>query len=215
MKPRYMGILVVSALIAVAGLTSNQNPAQAADHGDPDGLAAPVDGQADIADFYAWHRDGTTVFAISLLGAQPATAAADLAYDRDVLHGIHIDTDGDSVPDENIWVRFGQDADDAWGVQVAGVPGTDAAIEGAVETTLSSGSVQVFVGLRDDPFFFDVAGFTNTVSTGNLAFSGLTDTGPVDGIAGANATLIVIEVPTADIGATAFQTWATSGRIGT
>lgn len=214
-----MGILLVAALMAVAGLTSHQNPAQAADHGDPDGLAMPADPPADLADFYAWHRDGSVVFAITLAGARAPDGDANLAYDRDVLHEIHVDNTNNNEPDISMTVRFGQDGEGNWGVQVGGIPGASEPIEGAVETTLTSGEVSVFAGLRDDPFFFDVAGFTETVATGTLAFASLDPEGdgPVDGLAGANATVVVIEVPTSAVLAgdsTTFNTWATSGRIG-
>jgi hypothetical protein len=81
--------------------------------------------------------------------------------------------------------------------------------------------VFVYAGLKDDPFFFDLDGFRDTLTTGDLAFCSVDPAcpggmAPRDSLAGTNATAVVIEVNTADLlmdGSTRFQTWATTGRI--
>ena len=207
----WTGLVAVAAVGAVA-ITSR--PADAADHTEPPRVGTEGDAAADIADFYAWHRDvgGSTklVLAITFAGlAAPGEAAT---YDPDVLYGVHIDNDGDAESDVDLWVRFGQDGAGEWGVQLVGAPGLDGPLEGAVESEIEEGDVKVFAGLRDDPFFFDLDGFTTTLSTGDLAFDSTNDT-----FAGANVTAIVIELDADGVlaeGETALQTWATTARIG-
>lgn len=208
--------LWLAAALCVAGLGALSMPnatVQAADHGDP-GTAAAA-GAADIADFYAWHDETNVKFIITYAGI--AAAGGEPVYDRDVLYQIHIDEDGDAVPEHSIEIRFGQDAaDDSWGVQAINVPGSAGAIEGAVAGNITEGDVMLHAGLHDDPFFFDLAGFTETVTTGVASFASLDPEGdgPVDAAEGLNAMGIVVEFPTAALGSTSFQTWATVGQIG-
>ena len=180
-------------------------PSLAADHAEAPGAAA--DSAADLADFYAW-ADGDSFTAIVTFA--PLTAAGgEATYDGDVLYTVHVDRDGDHMPDANIDLRFGQDGDGAWGVQAVGVPGQSEPIEGAVETAIDQGGVRLWAGLADDPFFFDLAGFNDTLNTGTVSFDSTRD-----GLAGTNVTAIVVEVPLADLadGSTTLSTWATSAR---
>lgn len=189
-------------LLAALGLTGT---ALAADHGEAP--AAFADPPADIADFYAWHTANGTIVAV--ITVQPLAASGDDAmYDADVLYGVHIDTDLDTSPDTDIWVRFGQDSEGNWGVQAEGLPGASGTVSGAVETVLEDGNTKVWAGMRDDPFFFDAEGYGNTLSTGSVAFTG------ADFFAGLNALAIVLEFDTAaTVGAEhQIQTWATTGR---
>ena len=130
-------------------------------------------------------------------------------YDADVLYTIHFDLDADAVSDHDIHVRFGQNAEGSWGVQATGVPGAGAGVQGPVESVVAGPGSMLYAGLRDDPFFFDIDGFTETVTTGTLAFTA------TDGIAGANVMTIALEFDAPSLlGAeTAFQTWATTSRI--
>jgi hypothetical protein len=187
------------SLLLTLGLAG---PALASDHGEAPLAAA--DPAADIADFYAWHtEDGKIVAVVTFAFGASAT------YDADVLYGIHIDNDLDSVSDIDIWARFGQDADGAWGLQVTDLPGSSGVIEGAVETTLTDGDTSAWAGLRDDPFFFDIAGFQDTLATGGIAFDPTRD-----GFAGLNTTAIVLEMSTdvATAASSQVQMWTTTGR---
>ncbi|MEE2828949.1 MAG: DUF4331 family protein [Myxococcota bacterium] len=196
---------VGAAALGLALLTGLN--AQAADHAEAPASAA--DPAADIADLYAWHTDsGTLVTSLTFAGlGAPGDAAV---YDEDVLYGIHIDNDGDNESDIDIWARFGQDSQGNWGVQVSGLPGAGAPVSSAVETVTSVAGGSLFAGLRDDPFFFDLAGFNETVSTGDVSFDSTRDS-----LAGTNVTAIVLEM---DLGAVVvdgnnLRLWATSGRI--
>ena len=201
----------VSAL-AIASSLFVATWASAADHGEAPGTQA--DPAADITDFYAWPKmadssEGTLVAAIGF--GTGLSASKPVPYDPDVLYGIHIDSDMDHIADTDIWIRFGQNSAGEWGVQVQGLPGTDAAVVGAVESTLETDSgLRVFAGLRDDPFFFDFTGFSDTLATGNLSFDSTRDS-----FAGVNIGAIVVEMDAATAAPSGqLQIWATTARMG-
>jgi hypothetical protein len=176
----------------------------AGDHGEAPALVDDL--PADIADFYAWHQDGNLVLVLTWAGY--ALRGVPPTYDDAVLYGIHIDTDADNVPDLDVWGRFGMDSAGNWGVQVSGIPGSSAPVSGPVEETLESGSVKVWTGLRDDPFFFDKEGYLMTLMTGDVSFSNTRDFALAQ-----NATALVIEFPLDQIdSAQPLSLWATTGR---
>ncbi len=180
-------------------------PALAADHAEAPGAAA--DPAADIADFYAWSQSDRFVAIVTFA---PLTAAGgDATWDADVLYTVHVDRDADNVPDVSMHFRFGQDGNGNWGVQATDLPGSVATVEGAVETPLEDGGVKLWAGLADDPFFFDIAGFQETLATGTVSFDSSRDS-----LAGTNVTAIVIELPVADVlgSGTTLSTWSTTAR---
>lgn len=216
--------LAAAAVLGVIGgalglWAVNQGPAFAADHTDPPSrtTGASADRAADIGDIYAWHTDaGKTIFVLTYAGPNDPVAGQTATYDADVLYTIHVDTNADRTAEHNIRVRFGQSESGNWGIQVAGIPGGDPATqEGAVGVQNSIDGVTngfFWVGLREDPFFFDLQGFQETASTGDLAFMPTRDF-----FAGKNISAIVIELETADLAAGAdntFDVWATTARIG-
>ena len=178
--------------------------AQAADHADAP--AASADPVADIADFYAWNTGERFVFIVTFAGLGATTTAPVL--DADVLYGIHIDRDGDHAADANIWVRFAQNSAGEWGVQAADVPGTSAPVSGPVGTVIETDGIKVWAGHADDPFFFDLAGFQDTLSTGTIAFTA------TDAVAGLNVTAFALDVDAAEVaaGQPRLSIWATTGR---
>jgi len=194
----------------------------AADHNDPP-TRAGADPDADIGDFYAWHKDdGNMVVVVTFEGNRDP--GAEFEYDGDVIYGVHfsnVGSGGDPMYDvtHETFVRFGQDSTDAWGIQVMDMPGEDEAIEGAVETELdgASGNSMAWVGECDDPFFFDLEGFVDTVMSGDLSFESLNPEGDGarDTLMGQNATCIVLEFPAAEVTSEGgmVHTWATTGRI--
>ena len=197
----------LAALASVFTVVTAGGQALAADHAEAPGAAA--DPAADITDFYGWHTaDGGVVFVVNVAGLAAPAVGQTGKYDRDVIYGIHLDTNADNTADTSIWVRFGQKPDGSWGVQVSGIPGTTAPVSGDVETALEGGGAKVFAGLRDDPFFFDLQGFQTTLATGTISFDPTRDA-----FAGMNVTSIVVEFPASAIGATTFQTWAETRRI--
>jgi hypothetical protein len=97
--------------------------------------------------------------------------------------------------------------------------------EANITSTITSGTVSLYAGLRDDAFFFDLAGFQSALATGHIAPS---TAHPNDGFTGAdffanmNTPVIVIEVPTAAIvqathalppNSHAFRVWGSTARF--
>lgn len=179
--------------------------ALAADHAEAPG--AEADPAADIGDFYAWHTADGTIVAIVTLAA--GDSAGTMGFDADTLTTIHIDNDLDNESDIDILVRFGQNTDGEWGVQFENVPGATGTLSGAVDNAVEDGSVKVYAGYNDDPFFFDITGFLDTLSTAEISFDATRD-----GFAGLNATVVAVEMDTATATASAdsIQMWATTGR---
>jgi Domain of unknown function (DUF4331) len=195
-------VTVVSAL----GLLLAGNPltSGAADHLDAPTVKA--DGRIDITDIYAFHgRDrGHSVL---VMDVNPLTTPADtagLTFSDTALYQFRVDSDGDAVENYAYQLRFG--APNAHGAQRmwlyrasgdlarAGRPGRLLAsgwtsVGGAVRVTRVGSGGKLFAGPRDDPFFFDLAGFKN-----NLKFTG------ADTFAGTNISAIVLEVPNHALG---------------
>ncbi len=186
----------------------------AADHNDPPTIAGTAE---DIGDFFAWHTgtgaDQKLIMVFTFAGPVAPVAGQAGTYDPDVLYGVHIDNDdGDALANNDIWVRFAQNDLGEWGMQVQGVPGTTGPLVGAVETTITEGDVSVRAGLFDDPFFFDLSGFVETLNTQTLSFDSANDD-----FAGSNITAVVIETPYAAAQGGAgpvLNLWATAARIG-
>jgi len=200
-------LLAAGAMVALAA------PAFAADHAEADETVKDL--PADIADFYTWASDGTIKAVVTY---NALIAAGDPSvYDGDVLYTIHFDLDDDAISDHDIHVRFGQNSAGEWGVQAMGFPGAGAPVEGAVETVIPAPGGMLFAGQRDDPFFFDLEGFTNTMVNMSLFDKKgalYMDSGR-DGLAGTNVMSIVLEFDQVSLLGTDtdYQAWATTARF--
>src|SRR5581483_2016996 len=211
-----LGGALALALAVVAGAA----PASAADHGD-----APLtkaNHAEDIADVYAFNDGPNVAFAVTVNPlSMPGVAPT---FDAAGLYQIKIDNNGDAVADVTYNVTFGAPASD--GTQnVTVLKATGAAADGtsnggtqliAGKTTAATadpvvntkGSVKLFAGLRDDPFFFDLNAFKAGLkfrNPGNDFFLGL------------NASAIVLSVPPSDFqasGSTAASVWAVTSKGG-
>ena len=200
---------VVAALVAVAsalGLVLAANPltSGAADH--LDAPTVKTDARIDITDIYAFHGRSTR-HSVLVMDVNPLTTPADtpsLRFSDTALYQLRVDTNGDAVEDFAYQFRFGPP--DANGVQRVWLyrASGDQARAGHLGHLVTSGRTSVdsnlrvnqfgdggrlFAGPRDDPFFFDLAGFKN-----NFHFTG-TDT-----FAGTNISAIVLEVPNVALG---------------
>jgi hypothetical protein len=189
-----------AAVLALAGAV------QAADHAEAPGTRA--DSPADIADVYAWHEGNSLVSVITFDGlrtpGQPAT------FDQGVLYALNIDNDGDLTPDIRVECRFIRDARGNQGIRVTNLPGSPDPIVGFLDSTINaSGRPRVFAGLMDDPFFFDLEGFRNTLATGTLSFDGTRDS-----FAGLNVLAIALrmDLDAALDGGSTLNLWATTAR---
>ena len=212
----YAGVLSGVAIAATLAAYS-PNWATASDHHETDTIAM-MDLPADIADTYAWHTGDRLTLVLTWDGYKLAGEPAN--WDDGVLYSFHIDTNDDNQPDFDIHARFGKKGGATgesggedmpeWGVQVEGIPGVAAPIIGAVNETHTddASGAQVFAGLRDDPFFFDLEGFQDTLMTGTLSFDSTRDFAAFK-----NVHVLVVEFDHAALGATSFGIWSSTGRV--
>ncbi|MEX0783098.1 MAG: DUF4331 family protein [Dehalococcoidia bacterium] len=211
MKLRKLTVALGGAAMAAVALGSI--PAMGADHRDsPATTAAP---RSDINDVYLFRGEQASG-AVLAMTVNPLTSPADtvgLRLDPDTLYEFKVDTNADAVADIAYKFRFSgtgavQDVTVHRATGAAAVsndPGGDLILSGKTSTgsgvtaiTDASGR-KLYVGPRDDPFFFDLAGFQ-----AGLQFTG------VDTFKGTNVTAIVLEVPS--LPAQALGIWGTTSK---
>jgi len=223
--------LVVVAALAAA-LTSQTRPPAAvgADHLDAPGLTPPGgDLRTDITDLYAFRaKSGRTVLVLNVNGltkagkqAAFASSAPSVRRTRRVVYNLRVDNNADARSDVNLAVSFGRP--DGNGVQRMLVKRNGKTIVSGRTSAFgdvrvnTSGAVSAYAGMRDDPFFFDLNGFINILSTKpGESFLGCKKPRP-DAFKGTNVSSIVLELPAAMLtgsGASAIGVWATTNRGG-
>ena len=212
------------ALLAVAGvgLAATARATLGSDHQDtPEVELSP---RMDINDVYAFPGSNDDRIALVMTTSSPITPAqsSSAVFDPNLLYQLKIDNNGDAVEDLVLQITFeGTGANQV--VHVRGpvkpeltgtkntIVTTAADLTGSINATFGSASnIQVFAGIRDDPFFLDLEQFFRIVPdrkpvTG--ALSQLPDQpsasafrGPgqaVDYLRGFNTLAIVIELPEA------------------
>ena len=146
-------LLIAGAVALVVGVTSLlDTPApEAADHGDPPAISANQ--KADINDVYAW-MDGADHLALSLTVERAAASGA--AFSQAVQYAFHVGRGGD---DTEVICQF--DANDNSAIRCwIGDAANNIFIQGdPTGAGLTDQGVQIFAGLRNDPFFFNLTGF--------------------------------------------------------
>jgi hypothetical protein len=209
-----------------AGALVAREWASAADH--RDSMALTADAKADIADVYAFvspSNPDNLVLAMTVNGLIPPPEVGSQRFDRQVLYQWKIDTDGDAVEDLVIQaravgdgpgqqVRFrGPAVPERTGPESLLLRGQDigrvrvSAGREAIVSTVDG--ISVFAGVRDDPFFFDLAQFQAIVAG---QASGFRDPG-MDTFAGTSVLALVIELPLALLGSNPdLKVWGTTSR---
>jgi hypothetical protein len=210
-------VLVAAAAAALALtltllLTQGSGPttAGAADHLDAPGLTPPGgDLRLDLTDVYAFRSgSGKTVLVMNVNGltkaGQQATFATDIpsvAATQRARYVFYVDNNGDARPDVTIRATFGKP--DSKGIQTVNatlngaglVRGRTTGFGKAPAASQSGKGARLYAGMRDDPFFFDLDGFVNILSTeAGKSFLGCTGSRP-DKFAGSNVSSIVLELP--------------------
>ena len=194
--------------------------AMAADHIDaPFTTGTP---NADINDLYAFTRNENVVLVMTI----HPFANSETRLNPDYLYQFKIDLDQDNVEDRVIQVQaVGTGADQRYQIAgpiqppVLGAQGNEAVpadFSAAFNETTNSGDIMAFVGLRDDPFFFDLAQYQAILDdvreNGEITAGGFNDPG-VDTLGEANTLAIVLEMPRATLGSGTVGVWATSSQI--
>jgi hypothetical protein len=175
-------------LFAVAGLAllasaTFASYAGAADHRDsPSNVANPT---ADINDVYAFRSPTNANNLVVAISANPLIVPSDNAkrgvFDPAVQFKINVDGNGDLSPDAVVNIRR---AGDTLVFEGLGDPiAAQITAPGQAPVINTAGPVKAFAGLRDDPFFFDLAGFQAFVANPQAPVNGLRAAGggaPVD-----------------------------------
>ncbi|NHN24870.1 DUF4331 domain-containing protein [Flavobacterium jejuense] len=193
----------------------------AADHID---APAVQGGTADITDFYSFQGENTSnlVFVANVKGLLSPTASASASFDEGVLVEFNIDNNNDNVEDLVIQAIPRNGKMYFFGPVAPGTAGTSSTIKtnnllGSVSitpygsqaiTSVQSG-VNLFAGLRDDPFFFDFGQYSEIIAGNASSFNNPgTDT-----FAGSNVMSIVVELPKSMLGGSGtLNTWVETKR---
>ena len=233
--------MALVAIIAAGGATlAITRNSRASDHQDtPEVELSP---RMDVNDVYAFPGSAADRIVLVMTTSSPITPAQSsaAAFDPNLLYQLKIDNTGDGVEDKVIQVTFsGTGSSQQVNVRGPVAPaqvgtmntlvtsGTTAS--GATNTNLGSASgMQVFAGIRDDPFFLDLEQFFRIVPdrkpvSGPLSqlpdqptASSFRAAGQaVDYLRGINTLAIVLEMPTAmltDGGTKKIGVWGTISR---
>jgi len=192
------------------------SPTYAADH--LDSPMVILDPSIDITDVYAFHpgpaqRLDRTVFVMNVNPLSPAglnpTFSSEAAYE------FNVDNTGDAVADlmfrmtfsepndlgiQDIQISMGNPTDGLTSVG-SGKTESNSVIPIEIDGADGKRPLKLFAGLRDDPFFFDLASFKNSLS--------FCQTDPAtDTFARTNVSAIVLEVPTFLLGGPNIGMWA-------
>ncbi|HWC30472.1 MAG TPA: DUF4331 family protein [Dehalococcoidia bacterium] len=216
--------LFAMAAVAMAASALFATIASAADHRDsPINVSNPT---ADINDVYAFRSPTNPNNLVVAISVNPLIVPSDNAtrgvFDSLVTYQIHVDGNGDLADDAMVNIRR---AGNSLILEGLGAPiVAEITPPGAAQPVISSqGGVTVFAGLRDDPFFFDLAGFQAFLANPKVPAKGLRPAGggdPVDAFAGTNILSIVVELPVTAVtgGANAnsgvIKTWVSTSRSG-
>lgn len=212
-------LLKLATISLVLGVFAWSTPRGfAADHRD----APFVDGvpEGDITDLYVFTDPNDSTRVVMIMNVNPFSVPAEASsysLSPDLLYQFKIDTDGDAREDLVIQVVanvagqgqilqvFGPDRPDRTGARNHLLHGQPSA-QGTFGTIFGSATgVQAFVGMRDDPFVFDVGQFFRILNgtqdvfrqVGNFRGRSLhaDGTSGVDSFGGFNVTSIVVSFP--------------------
>lgn len=226
LSSRRTALAAALGLVLAAGAWATS--LRGADH--IDAPATTADAPADINDMFVFRSPADpsrVVFALTAHPLIPPAEAASVRFPTDVLYQWKIDTNGDAVEDLVLQARVVAEQDGrqivvvrgpaapartgAMTTELAGPPLASGPVSGVSETAVLEGrdGVRVFAGVRDDPFYVDLARLLDILAGNESSFR---DPG-VDALAGVNTLAIVVELPSALLGdATQLAVWATSSR---
>ncbi|MEP6494094.1 MAG: DUF4331 family protein [bacterium] len=234
---RSLAVAAAAVLVTGAGI----GVARASDH--QDNPLVELNPAMDMTDVYAFPGSSPDRIALVLNSwafITPAQAAT-TSFDPNLLYQFKIDNTGDAKEDRVIQVSFsGTGANQTVSVRGPVVPpvvgamnnqvaSADPVVTGKINQTLgTAGGIQVFAGVREDPFFIDLEQFFRIVpdrkpSTGALsalpdvasASSFRTTSTAVDFVKGFNVLSIVVEMPASQLtagGTAKLGVWGTISR---
>ena len=211
-------MLGTALLVGAGSLGVGLRSSLASDHQDtPEVELHP---RLDINDVYAFPGSNANRIALVLTTSSPLTPASSsgAVFDPDILYQIKVDNTGDGIEDLVLQFTFdgsgpGQQVTLRGPVapvqtgRVNTVVASGVTVSGPINTSLGSGAgVQLFAGLRDDPFFIDLEQFFKIIPDRAPVQGPLSKIGPrpeasafrnpgVDFLRGINTLGIVVELP--------------------
>ena len=220
--------LVTFVTILVLVFNYGIAPANASDHQDTTYLATKLTA-ADLTDLYVFESPNNPSNLVLAMDFDPLIVSGQTrAFDPNVLYQFKIDNTGDYVEDlvlqfqingSSVAVR-GPSAPSAAGTQSTLVPVTGT---GTVDQSIynQASNLNVFVGTRKDPFFFDLEQFFKIIPDRNYAnqpnpappFQVLSFRPPgqaKDTLAPFNVHSIVVELPRTSLGSGKINVWMTT-----
>lgn len=215
---------VFRTIVAAAALALSWAPVFAADH--REAPTADAYGELDITDLYLYPDPVISGNLVAVLGvnsvADPLFATS-YHFQPNGLYRFYFSTTSDGQPSAVIDFTFSQFANGPScpapaplcqtykakfpnGVTVSGLvtEGTNADTHLTPVVKTAEGSILIFAGPREDPFFFDGVGFLRSVAAGKNLFTG------VDSFKGKNIDAIVVSFPSTYV----FPTGTCVGAIG-
>lgn len=206
-----MSIKILKLAVTGMLLLQTSNMAFASDHNESP--LVKVDASVDLTDLYIFDtgkNETTAIIVWAGFNDSRPQPDAEGVYNPNVLYTLNIDNNQDNIADIQVRWRFAQSSDGEFGVQVENVPGSAGTVSGSVEQVLSAGNgTRVWAGHADDPFFFDVQGYLDTLATGTLMIRNDRSI-----LAGKNATALAVEMSTSAMrsGSNELRFWITSAR---
>lgn len=182
------------------------------DHLDAPGGSPGMDPRVDICDIYAFRRPDDHDRTVLVFNVNPFAPTGADEFHPEAVYEILIDTDGDAVADTAYRFTFSPKEE---GTQFATLrvakgdaardvkrPGDvlfkDVLVDlGAGVSITEDGGHRMFIGMRSDPFFFDLAGYLNA-----MQFTG------ADHFLDKNVFSMVLELPNDFLYATKVGVWA-------
>jgi Domain of unknown function (DUF4331) len=192
-----LGLLAIAAVAALVAI-----PAFSADH--LDAPTAKKDGRTDINDVYVFHPGSPQDLSRTVLAMTVNPAAGVISgttFRAGANYEFLIDKNGDAKADSTIRVQFKGSTADQQSYKVHVIRGEEGNLiaGGTTGGVVQHGAVKTFAGLRDDPFFFDLASFNDGAT--------FCQAGDKDFFKGLNASAIAIELPTSMLGSGPIGIW--------
>ena len=225
--------------VALLGTATALRTLRSSDHQDtPEVELSP---RMDVNDVYAFPAADTSRIVLVMTTSSPITpaASATAAFDPDLLYQLKIDNTGDAV--EDLVIQFYANGSttsqtiNMIGPVAPAVKGANTTIvsasptlSGPINTIMGSATgVQLYAGIRDDPFYLDLEQFFCIIPdrkpvSGPLALPCATGTPgangfrpaatAVDYLKGYNALAFVVEMPKSMLGTGKIGVWGTISR---
>ncbi len=226
------GFSNIAAFVVILLLvfTSPTLPASASDHQDTTFLATKLTA-ADLTDLYVFESTDPNKVVLAMDFDPLIVPGENRSYDPNVLYQFKIDNTGDKIEDLVLQVKInGTGANQTATVYGPGIPsqtGTQSTLlagpgsgTGALNQTFNVGpNTKAFVGLRKDPFFFDLEQFFKIIPDRNYQlqpnpappFQVLTFRNPgKDLLASFNVHSIILELPRNLLGTDKINVWMTT-----